>query len=899
MTNREGTSLLEDFLLQCESDVVLRTGQTLHLRPIRPADEKDLLELFRHLSPDSMHFRFFDARSPEAALAATPAVVDYDQDFGLVGELAGRVEAVVHYFRSRRHPEQAEVAFTVSDRLQGCGVGTRLLEALADIARRRGIRTFVAEVLGANTKMMDVFLDSGFTATQKSDSGSVRVSLSLEQTAAFEEKSADRSIQAARASMRSVFEPRSIAVVGASRRPGSIGRELFGNLIRTGFQGKLYPVNPTTDEVEYIPAYRTVASIPGEVDLAIIITPADAVEGVIDDCIAKGVRSVVVITAGFSETGAAGRQREERLVEKIRSAGMRMVGPNCMGVINTAPAVRMHGTFSRIYPPPGNVAMSTQSGALGLAILDYARQLNIGFSTFISVGNKADVSGNDLVQYWAEDPNTGVILLYLESFGNPKKFGVIARRVSRKKPIVAVKAGRSRSGARAASSHTGALTESDAIVGELFKQAGIIRTDTLEEMFDVAAVLAHQPLPQGRRVAILTNAGGPGILAADACEARGLELAQLSDETTATLRGFLPSTAAVGNPVDMIASASAQDYHRAMSALLQDPSVDALLLIYIPVLPEDVKGIASAIRDAYAAGGGKPVVGTFMSALGVPPELAPIPCFPFPERAVGALARATNYAQWRRKPRGIVRTYDDVSRDQVRRIVEPALQGGGRWLDPVEGFRLLTAAGIPAAPTAIAVSTNEAVKAAEAMGFPVVVKAWGEAILHKSDQGGVKLSLRDANAVMRACDELRQVFGEGLSGVVVQKMIPGGAEMVVGATLESTFGHVLAFGTGGTMVELFADVTFKLHPITDADAAEMLEAVRGAKLLRGFRGSPRLDEGAVVDVLQRLSVLVEYAPEIQEMDVNPLKVLEQGTMAVDWRIRVGRAEAKRSRRVSY
>ncbi|HEU5163644.1 MAG TPA: GNAT family N-acetyltransferase [Thermoanaerobaculia bacterium] len=890
---------LETFLLRCESDVVLRNGKTLHVRPVRETDREGLLDLFTHLSADSLHFRFFDFRKPEAALESTPYRVDYDDEFGLVGELGGKVEGVVHYFRSRKYPERAEVAFTVSDRLQGCGVGTRLLERLAEVARERGITTFVAEVLEDNRKMMDVFLDSGFTVTRKSDEGGVRVSLSLERTAEFEEKSADRAQKAASASMKSIFEPKGIAVVGASRKAGSIGGELFRNLIRAGFQGRLYPVNPTTDEVEYIPAYKSVRDIPGDVDLALIVVAADYVEAAIDDCIAKGVRGVVVITAGFSEIGPEGRAREEKLVEKLRSAGMRMVGPNCMGVINTDRAVRMHGTFSRVWPPPGNVAMSTQSGALGLAILDYASQLNIGFSTFISVGNKADVSGNDLVQYWAEDPHTDVILLYLESFGNPKKFGTIARRVSHKKPIVAVKSGRSRSGARAASSHTGALTESDVIVGELFRQAGIIRTDTLEELFDVAAVLAHQPLPAGRRVAILTNAGGPAILAADACEARGLELAHLADETLASLREFLPRTASVRNPVDMIASAGAVEYEKAMRLLLADPGVDSLLLIYIPVVPEDADVVAGAVRDAYSANHNKPVVGTFMSARGVPPVLAPIPCFPFPERAAGALARATNYAEWRRKPEGLVRQFDDISKEKVRAIVEPALARGGGWLDPEEASSLLEAAGIPVARTVFAQSPDAAASAARAAGYPVVLKVAGQKILHKSDVGGVRLGIADEKELRAVYAELTERFGADLEGIIVQPMIAGGVEMVVGATLEATFGHVIAFGSGGTLVELLADIAFKLHPVSDLEAADMLERVRGTKLMRGFRGSPKLDEDAAREMVQRVSWLIELVPEIQEMDVNPLKVLETGVVAVDFRVRLGRAEPKRSRRVTY
>src|SRR6185503_3260889 len=456
---------------------------------------------------------------------------------------------------------------------------------------------------------------------------------------------------------------------------------------------------------------------------------------------------------GFGEIGEEGKKREAALLDKIRRAGIRMVGPNCMGVLNADPAVRMHGTFAPVFPPSGNVAMSSQSGALGLAVLDYARSLNIGFSTFISVGNKADVSGNDLIQYWAEDPNTDVILLYLESFGNPRKFGEIARRVGRTKPIVAVKAGRSEAGAKAASSHTGALATSDAVVDDLFRQAGIIRTGTLEEMFDVAALLANQPLPKGRRVAILTNAGGPGILAADACEANGLALAKLGDETVSALRSFLPAAASVGNPVDMIASASPEQYRRSLELLLADPAIDAVVVIYIPVLPTDAPDVAAAIRGGAAASHDKTILATFMSSAGVPAPLAPVPSFAFPERAVNALGLVTKYAEWRAVPPGAPVDYQ-LDTMQLRSIIDGSCARGGRWLDPLEVSGVLRAAGIGAPATLFATNADEAMAAAMSVGFPVALKAYGPNLLHKSDVGGVRLGLAHEYAVVTAFQEL-------------------------------------------------------------------------------------------------------------------------------------------------
>ena len=879
-----------------ESDVVLRSGRTLRIRPVRPADREELLRFYRALSADSLYMRFFDTRSPESALRDSPAEVDYASDFGVVGEVGGAIAGIAHYFRSARHPRFAEVAFAIADRAQGSGIGTHLLQKLATIAQTQGIDEFRAEVLPENQRMLDVFLMSGFDVTSRSADGVVRVTFPIAPTEQWRDRAAERSQKAAYASMRNVFEPRSIAVIGVSRKPGQLGAEIVRNLRATGFKGALYAVNPSAGEIDGIHCHPSLAAIEGTVDLAIVAVPAQNVEAVIDDCVAKGVAAAVVITAGFAETGEAGRAAEQRLVDKVRAAGIRMVGPNCMGVLNTDPSVSMHATFTSIYPPRGHVAMSSQSGALGLAILDYARSLNIGFSTFISVGNKADVSGNDLIQYWAEDPNTNVMLLYLESFGNPRKFGEIARRVARKKPIVAVKAGRSSAGARAASSHTGALATSDAIVSDLFRQAGIIRTDTLEELFDVAALLANQPLPEGKRVAVVTNAGGPGILAADACEAHGLELAQLSEGTTAALRAFLPAAASVANPVDMIASATPEQYREAIARVVNDPNVDAVLVIYIPVMATHAAAVSAVIREAGSNAGGKTMVATFMSANGLPASLAPVPSFPFPERAVTALARAARYAEWRRSPVGQKPQYEDVDRDALRAIVH----GKEGWLSASDVQALLGAAGIPTAKQASVSSVYEAVEASMRIGFPVVVKAQGPELLHKTESGAVKLDLQDEREVREAYDQLHERLGSKMTGAVVQQMIAGGVEVMAGATEQATFGHVVVLGAGGTLVELLGDVSFRIHPLTDTDAADMLSELRLSRLLQGFRGAKASDCEAVRDVLLRLSLLLEICPEIRELDINPLKALEKGAVVVDARVRVAPLKPEPpSRRIAY
>ncbi|HSB08363.1 MAG TPA: GNAT family N-acetyltransferase [Blastocatellia bacterium] len=892
---------MSDYPARYESDILLRDGSSLHLRPIKPDDLDALMDFHKRLSPRSVYFRYF---SPLPELgeerAKTLTSVDYEDTFALVGELAGRIVGVARYYRDEKARDRAEVAFLIEDALQGRGIATRMLERLAEIAREKEIKTFDAYVLGDNRKMMDVFMHTGFEVERRLEGGVFQVAFPITPTPEFEEKAAIRSQMAARASMKAFFEPRSVAVVGAGRRRGGIGAEVFHNLVAAGFQGVVYPVNERARVVGSVTAYPRVTDIPGEVDLAIIVVPAEDTAAIVDDCVKKGVHGIVVISAGFAEIGAEGRAREAALLERVRDAGVRMIGPNCMGIINTDPAVALNGTFSPVYPPEGRVAMSTQSGALGLAILDYARLMNLGISTFVSVGNKADVSSNDLIQYWAEDPRTDVILLYLESFGNPRKFGRIAKRIARTKPIVIVKSGRSRAGARAASSHTGALASTDAVAGALFRQAGIIRTDTLEELFDVANLLAHQPVPTGHRVAILTNAGGPGILAADACESHGLELPMLTDATVAELRSFLPPAASVANPVDMIASATAEHFCRAMHALLADEHVDSLIVIFIPPLLTDVDAVAAAIVEGAKEANGKPVLATFMSAKGAPEILSSIPSYVFPEAAASALAKVTTYGEWRNRPVGTVPVLTDIRADDLKAIVEAVLARGGGWLSPVEIGELFAAAGIQAAKSRFVSTPDDACNAAASIGYPVALKATGPSIIHKTEVGGVALNLADDAALKRAYDDMATRLGADLIGVIVQEMVPAGVEVVVGATLDRVFGPLVLYGSGGILVEMLNDVVFRINPLTDLDARDMLNEVKGTALLRGYRGSKRADEGALADLILRVSALLEICPQIQEMDANPVKVLERGAIVVDARVRVDRiVEPPPTRRIAY
>jgi acetyl coenzyme A synthetase (ADP forming)-like protein len=884
---------------QYESDVVLRDGSTLRLRPMRPGDADALQAFHERLSQESLRFRFFGVAVSHADEVSRLLRADYDNEFALVAEAGNRLIGVAKYTRDPNQMARAEVAFAIADPLQGRGVGTRMLEALASIARDHHIQTFDAYVMADNERMMRVFIDSGFEVERRLEGGVFHVVLSLAPTPRYEAKAAARSRAAATASMKGFFEPKTVAVIGANRERGRIGSEILHNIVSGGFSGRVFVVHPHAPTVDGVPAFPGVTAIPGDVDLAIICVPCASVSATVDDCIAKGVKALVVISAGFAETGASGRALEDEIVGKVRCAGIRMIGPNCMGIINTDPAVRLNATFSPTTPLNGGVAFLTQSGALGLAILEHIQELDLGLSTFVSVGNKADVSGNDLLQYWADDPRTDVILLYLESFGNPRRFAQIARRVADSKPVVAVKSGRSRSGAKAAASHTGALATNDAVVEALFHQAGIIRTATVEELFDVAALLAHQPIPAGPRVAVLSNAGGPAILAADACEAQGLQLASLNDATVRGLRALLPAAASVNNPVDMLAAATPEQYRCATDLLLNDDQVDSLVVIFIPPLVTQPVDVASAIA-AGAATTIKPVIATFMGSRNVRRELGRIPSYRFPESAVTALVRATAYGAWRRRPRGSIKTFEDIQPEAIRRVIDGALVRGHGWLTPSEAKTLAASAGLSTASTGLATTADEAAALALQIGYPVALKAAGPEIVHKTEVGGVILNIPDETGVRDGFSALKSRLGDSMTAAVVQEMVPGGVELLVGAVVDPIFGALVACGSGGVLVDLLRDTTFRIHPLTDVEAVEMIGSIKSVALLRGYRGQPPCDEAAAVDALLRISALIELCPEIQELELNPLKVLTRGARAVDVRVRVGSSPVRRAdRRISY
>ena len=882
-------------------DVVLRDGSTVRVRAMQPDDDKGLLGLLTSLSEESRWLRFFSPTKGAALAAEAHRETNLDHTFWLLA-LSGPEERVVgHAFYAGLDEHRAEVAFTIANDFQGRGLGTILLGQLAEVAEANGIQMFEAEVVAANHAMLHVFRESGFPIEVSAEAGQLHVTFPTSFTREAIEKFETRETFAAVNALKLFFNPRAVAVIGASRQRGTIGGEIFHNLLAFGFNGPVYPVNPTAEVVQSVPAYATIEAIPGPVDLAIIVVPAHRVVEVAAGCGRKGVKALVVISMGFSETGAAGQSQQAELVRVCREAGMRLIGPNCMGIINTDPDVRLDATFAPSLPPAGRVGFSSQSGALGLAIIEHANSLGLGISTFVSVGNKADISGNDLLRYWEADPGTDVILLYLESFGNPKKFSQIARRVGRQKPIVVVKSGRSAAGARATSSHTGALlAASDVTVDALFRQSGVIRTDTLEELFDVASLLVNQPLPRGNRVGIITNAGGPAILCADACEARGLEVPVLSEASQTTLRAFLPAGAGLGNPVDMIASAPAEHYSQAIEILANDENVDSLIVIFTPPLVTRAEDVATEIIKAIKTiDKGKPVLSVFLSAQAPPEALRSgdvrIPSYSFPETAAIALARAARYRQWRERPETLAPRFADLRRDEAAGIVATALLRGDGWLTTEETAALFSCYNLPLIEQRIVTTAAEAGAAAEQLGGKVALKVIAPGVIHKTESRGVRLNLRGATQVCDAAGEMTAGLGKSgnaPTGFLVQRMAAAGIEMLVGVVHDPQFGPVVACGAGGVQVELLRDVSVRLTPLSREDATEMIRGLKTFPLLNGFRGGPVCDVAALEEGLLRTSWMVEDNPQIAELDCNPFVVNEHGAVILDARVRVSAVEPR-------
>ena len=699
-----------------------------------------------------------------------------------------------------------------------------------------------------------------------------------------------------------ILKPRAVAVVGASTRPHTIGNDLLKRLLEYGFKGHIYPVNPKGGEIEGLRAYTSVSELPDGVDLAVIVVNAKFVLSTVDECAARGIKGLVVISAGFKETGGEGRELEEALAAKIRANGMRMVGPNCLGVVNTNPNVRLDACFAESLPVAGDIGFVSQSGALGGGILNILKDLNVGFAQFISIGNQADVNAETALEYWENDPDVKQILLYMESIPDPANFRKLATRISKKKPIVALKAGRSAAGASAASSHTGSLAGGDRAADALLKQSGVIREMSLKDLFSTAKVFANCPIPKGDRVAIVTNSGGPGIMGTDAICEKGMKMAELTDETKAKLRSFLPAAASVRNPVDMIASAPIEHYRQTLETVLADPNVDMVITIYLPFLGLKDTDVARAIMEIKAAHPEKPVVGVFMTKSEFFTAFSAadvnVPFFMYVEEAVEGLARLNEQRLWIERPEGVLPDFK-VDGERARNIIRTALADGRDQLTTRESIDVLDAYGVRVCRAGFAADEDAAVAVADRIGYPVVMKMTSKTTSHKTDVGGVRVNIGSAEALRAEYRDLVAKLDErglldGLEGVIIQEMVKGSREMVCGIATDPQYGPMLMFGLGGVFVEVMKDVAFRIAPVTDTDARDMVRSVKAYKLLQGARGTTPADIAKVEETLLRLSQLVTDLPFIDELDINPLMISEKTgePIAVDGRIKVRRCEAE-------
>ncbi|SFL09958.1 bifunctional GNAT family N-acetyltransferase/acetate--CoA ligase family protein [Geodermatophilus ruber] len=841
-----------------EADIIAADGGTVHLRPIRPGDAEDLVGLMDRSSDQTRYYRFFGPmkRLSERDLHRFTHV-DHDARVAFVLVLGDQIIGVGRY---DRYPgtDDAEVAFLIEDAHQGRGLGSVLLEHLAAAARERGIQRFVAEVLAQNNRMVRVFLDAGYTPERSYEDGVVHLTFPIAPTETALAVVYEREQRSESRSIARLLTPSSVAVVGASNDEGKIGHAVLRHLLDYGFRGPLYPVNPGTRHVRGVPAYADIEAIPDDVDLAVLAVPADEIADVVEACRRKRVRGLVVISGGFGESGPAGRRAERQLVAAARASGMRVVGPNCLGIVSTDPAVRLNASLAPKIPGRGRVGFFAQSGALGVALLEQARSRNIGLSSFVSAGNRADVSGNDLLQYWATDPGTEVVLLHLESFGNPRKFARLARRVGRTKPVVAVKSGRHVRMTEGLAGTSVAVPEES--VAALFASAGVIRVDTLPQLFDVATLLAHQPLPAGDRVAVVGNSTAMGVLVTDAVLEEGLQLAHEA-------------------PVDIGAGGSAEEFRAALQEAVDDDGVDAVVAVFLPPVTRGSAEFGRALLDV-AGGAGKPVVATFLSTEGIPPELAvpgedgtpargSVPSFSTPERAVIALARVARYARWRRRPVGQQPELPDIDEQAARSVVLGALAEApqGRGLTDDETIALLAAYGVPLLDTRTVTDAEAAVAAAEQIGYPVVLKSTAPWLRHRSDLGGVRLDLLDADAV-------RSAFAAIPSGdpVIVQEMAAPGVATVVEVVDDPSFGALVSFGLGGVATDLLGDRAYRTLPLTDLDAAELVRAPRAWPLLNGYRGSEPVDVAALEELLLRVARLADDLPEVLQLALEPVIV---------------------------
>ncbi|WP_132192217.1 MULTISPECIES: GNAT family N-acetyltransferase [Kribbella] len=871
-----------------EADVVLRDGATAHLRPITPDDADLLVAFYARVSEQSKYYRFF-APYPELSDrdVARFTQVDYVDRLALIVLVGDDMIGVGRY--ERTGPHTAEVAFLIEDAHQGRGLGQLLLEHLAQAAREHHIARFIAEVLPDNRKMITVFTEAGYKVAREFEDGVIMVEFDIAPTDTSFGVMQAREQRSEALSIARLLTPASVAVIGASRREGTIGNALLRNL-RDGFPGQLYAVNTDTteDQIDGVPAYPTIRDVHGTVDLAVVAVRAEMVADVIIDCAAKGVRGLVVVSSGFAEVGDEGRKLQRQLVGLARSYGMRVIGPNALGVINTAPGVSLNATLSPLMPSRGRVAFFCQSGALGVSILADMVRRGLGLSTFVSAGNRADVSGNDLMQYWYSDEGTEVVLLYLESLGNPRKFSRVARRLACRKPVIALKSGRATQGVPLG--HTVRRSQlPSATVDSLFRQSGLIGVDTSGEMFDVAQLVAHQPLPKGRRVAIVSNSDALTLQALDTVAGCGLEVA--------------------GKPHTLNAEATADEFRDALGEVFADDQVDSVVVIFTPPVLSNGAEVAQVLAAA-AAGSDKPVLSTFLASRSVPEQLrvpdehggaarGSIPSFSSPQYAVGALAKATQYAEWRRRADTRIPDLHDIDTAGAEDFVAEFLQRHPRGadLDDADRQRLLSFYDISVLPAFPVLSADEAVARAADLGFEVILKATAEQWRMRPDLADIWRHIHDEEDMREAWEEMTQTFGvasdPARAQFVVQKMAPPGVPVVISAIEDVSYGPVVSFGLSGVATDLLGDRSYRMPPLTTVDAAEMVREVRAAPLLYGYRGSDPVDIPAIENLVHRVSRLTLELEEVVRLDLRSVLVAAQGATVLDTSIRIAPNEKPR------
>jgi acyl-CoA synthetase (NDP forming)/GNAT superfamily N-acetyltransferase len=898
------------------SYALLADGTTIEIRPAGPDDTGAVRRFHEAMSPDNLYLRFFSiskmAAEQEARRVCRPPSPDHA---ALLAEQEGRVIGLASY-EPAATPGVAEVAFAVADDMHGHGIATLLLEHLVSIGRIRQVHAFCAETLPENTAMLRVFASAGLTVQRRLVDNVVELTMPIPRAAALDEAStyldavAHRESMADVESLRPLLAPKSVVVVGASRRPGTVGRSILDNIISGGYAGRVYAVNPHAREIGTVPSVPTVADLPEAPDLAVVAVPAAAVPAVAEECGKRGARGIVVITSAL--TPAHGRE----LLAACRRHSMRLVGPNCFGV--AVPGIGLDATFAAAHPAAGSAGLVMQSGGLGFALLQHLSRIGVGVSSFASVGNKYDVSSNDMLAWWEADGVTRLAVLYLESFGNPRKFARTAQRIGRTIPVLTVYAGRSEAGQRAAASHTAAVATPLVSRKALFQQAGIIATETFGELLDTAALLATQPVPAGPRTAVISNVGGAGVLAADACVSCGLTVRPPSGHVQRRLAKIIPPGGALTGPVDTTAAIPPGDFRRCLELVAADEGVDAVLALILPVAtndllpavqaadvpvpmavvvldqPDGVRLVSRTIRHDHSPGpppaapAAAPGAGTGDTE---PPErqlAGKLPAYAYPESAARALARAAGYGAWLARAPATMEELPGLRRDEARELVTGFLQRlpGGGWLPPAEVSGLLGCYGVPLVSTSVVTSADQAAARAAGLGGQVVLKADVPGMLHKSDEGAVALALSSGKDVRAAYRRFQAAFGGRLAGAVIQPMVAGGTEVIIGAVEDPVFGPVVVFGLGGVAIDVLGDHAARLAPLTGADADDLIHSVRAAPLLLGHRGTPAVDVAGLRDALLRVSQLTDDLPQVAELDLNPVIARPDGVFAVDARIRV-------------